>query len=122
MPQLRHAVRNEFRDRAGVLDYYVLVRGVRERRGPRKRRPLAALRAQLTRGEIICLYAWMALSAVPPSVGLGLSIFGRQVARSIGVGLLVVALVLIPVPISPILRGRQRRRESRATRSRAAGT
>lgn len=80
------------------------------RRGREERRRL------LTRGERG--FAWSV--AVTPSLlvlgGIALLVWGKSAGHGVGIALLIVALLLMAVPISPFLRARVRRREARAAR------
>jgi Zn-dependent protease with chaperone function len=88
------------------------IRGMRSalKRGREERRRL------LTRGERA--FAWSL--AVTPSLlvlgGITLLMWGRGAEHGVGIALLIVALLLMAVPISPFLRARVRRREARADR------
>jgi hypothetical protein len=73
------------------------------------------LRAQLTLGERAAVYAHLFLSFVLPPVGIALLVLGGGSTQPVGIGLLLVALVLIVVPISPILKAKVRRREERTS-------
>ena len=72
----------------------------------------------LTRGERA--FAWT--FAFAPSVlvlgGIALLVWGKGAGRGVGITLLIVALLLVAVPISPFLQARVRRREARAARRR----
>jgi hypothetical protein len=73
-------------------------------------------RRLLTRGERI--FGW-SFSVLPPLVVLGavlLLLAGTGPVRDVGIGLLVLALLAMVVPVSPVLRARVRRREARAVR------
>lgn len=83
--------------------------GMRRRR--RQRREL------LTRGERIVAWTMVLLSAVLVPAGLVILLSGGSGLRPVGIALLVVALVVMAVPISPILQARVRRRQ-RASRGR----
>jgi hypothetical protein len=73
-------------------------------------------RRQLTRGERA--FAWSL--AFAPSLlvlgGIALLVWGNGVGHSVGIALLVVALLLMAVPISPFLQARVRRRKAQAAR------
>ena len=77
------------------------------------RRARSRLRAEHTAGEVAFLYLWTAVGCLLPTVGLGLTIFGRGTVRAVGVGLLVAFVVLWAIPLSPILAARRRRRENK---------
>ena len=65
--------------------------------------------AQLTRGERIFLRLWLiVIVLLPPCAGL-LTIFGRGAVRAVGIALLLVALIIFAVPVSPLLKARIRR-------------
>jgi cation transport ATPase len=68
-------------------------------------------RRLLTRGERVFVWAYMLLSAVTLA-GIPLVVFGRHGVRTAGIALLIVALLLMAIPISPFLRTRVRRREN----------
>jgi hypothetical protein len=68
------------------------------------------IRAQLTPGERLFAYSWLALTMVLPFAG-AILIGAGSTTRAIGIGLLAAGLVFALVPISPILRARVRRRE-----------
>jgi hypothetical protein len=72
----------------------------------------------LTRGERA--FAWSL--AVAPSLlvlgGIALLVWCKGAGRGVGIALLIVALLVVAVPISPFLRARVRRREARAARQR----
>jgi ABC-type transport system involved in cytochrome bd biosynthesis fused ATPase/permease subunit len=84
------------------------------------RRNLARQREErrrlLTRGERV--FGW-SFSVLPPLVVVGavlLLLTATGAARDVGIGLLLVALLAMVVPVSPVLRARVRRREARALR------
>lgn len=80
------------------------------KRGREQRRGL------LTRRERA--FAW-SLAVAPGLLALGgiaLLVWGKGTGRSVGIALLIVALLLMAIPISPFLRARVRRREARAAR------
>lgn len=66
---------------------------------------------RLSSGERVSIGVWMALSLVLPSGSVLLVIFGRGALRTVGIVLLFVALIMMAVPISPVLKARIRRRE-----------
>jgi hypothetical protein len=88
--------------------------GVRLRDALRRRR--AELREQLTPGERRFFYGYGLVSPLLAPVGIGLLVFGSHDTRGVGIGLLLVALLVMAVPISPFLRARIRRREGRSHR------
>jgi hypothetical protein len=79
------------------------------------RRDRAQLRQELTPGERRFFYAYMLLSAPLAPVAVGLVVFGSGATRAVGIGLLLAALVVMAVPISPFLRARVRRRQQDAS-------
>jgi hypothetical protein len=78
------------------------------RRGREERRKL------LTRGERVFAWTMIVVSAVAAPAGVIILLSGGPGSRPIGIMLLVLALVVMAIPISPILRARVRRRERRA--------
>jgi len=54
-------------------------------------------------------YAYYAFSLPAMPVGLLLTIYGHGTTRTVGLVLLVVAVLLMAVPVGPILGGRVRR-------------
>ena len=82
------------------------------RRGREERRRL------LTRGERVFARSYTFLVSLLAPFGVVLLIWGSGAAHDVGIALLVVALFAMAVPISPFLRARVRRRESRAVRQR----
>ena len=74
------------------------------------RRDRAQLRTQLTTRERVVFYLYGWLGLLLPLVG-GVLIVASSATRGIGVGLLVLAVLVMAVPISPIMRARIRRRE-----------
>lgn len=77
------------------------------------RRSRAQTRKLLTPGERRFAYGYTVLGIVLPPLAIGLLVFGAGSARGVGIGLLIVALGMMAVPISPFLRARVRRRERR---------
>jgi hypothetical protein len=73
------------------------------------------LRNELTPGERRFLYSYTLMGIVLPPVAIGLLVFGSGAARGAGIGLILLALVVMAVPISPFLRARVRRRERDAS-------
>jgi hypothetical protein len=70
----------------------------------------------LTRGERVL--AW-SLTIAPTLLlldGLVLLVWGEGAGHGVGIALLIVALLVMAVPISPFLRARVRRRAARAAR------
>lgn len=84
-------------------------------RAARRKAELAALTAR----ERALFYAYYAFSIPAMPVGLLLTIYGHGATRTVGLVLLVVAVLLMAVPVGPMLGGRvrQRRRESSARES-----
>jgi hypothetical protein len=85
------------------------------RAGMRRRR--RARRELLTLGERVVAWTMVFLSAVLAPAGVIILLLGGSGPRSVGIALLVLALFVMAVPISPILQARVRRRQ-RASRSR----
>ncbi len=83
----------------------------------RMRRSRRARRELLTLGERVVTWAMVFLSAVLAPAGVIILLSGGSSLRSVGIALLVLALIVMAVPISPILQARVRRRQ-RASRSR----
>ena len=75
------------------------------------RRSQARLRRELTPGERRFFYGYALVSPLSAPAGIVLLVFGSHGVRGVGIGLLLLALVMAAVPISPILRARIRRRE-----------
>lgn len=73
--------------------------------------------AALTRRERIFLYCYYAISLPAMPVSLLLTIYGAGTTRTVGIVLLLVALVLAAVPLGPILGARARRRQKAAGES-----
>jgi hypothetical protein len=78
------------------------------------RRGRAQLREELTSGERLFLYAYSLVAPLLAPAAILLLVFGASSTRGVGIGLLLVALVTMAVPISPVLRARVRRRDERA--------
>ena len=76
------------------------------------RRNREARRRLLTRGERII--GWSFAFLPPLIVFAGVVVLANGTGNGLGIALLVVGLLLMLVPISPILRARVRRREERA--------
>jgi hypothetical protein len=76
-------------------------------RAERRKAELAAL----TGRERVVFYAYYAFSLPAVPVGVLLAIYGHGTTRTIGLVLLVVAVLLTTVPVGPILGGRARRRK-----------
>ncbi len=85
------------------------------RAGMRRRRRVR--RELLTRGERMVAWTMVLLSAILAPAGVIILLSASSGLRSVGIALLVLALVVMAVPISPILQARVRRRQ-RASRSR----
>lgn len=75
-------------------------------RAVRRKAELAALTAR----ERVLFYAYYAFSIPAMPVGLLLTIYGHGATRTIGLVLLVVAVLLMAVPVGPMLGGRVKRR------------
>jgi hypothetical protein len=73
----------------------------------------AQLHTELTPGERRFAYGYTALGVILPPTAIGLVVFGTRSTRGVGIGLLLLALLVMAVPISPFLRARVRRREER---------
>ena len=71
----------------------------------------AQLRAELTPGERRFFYAYGLVSPLLAPAGIGLVVWGDSSTRGAGIALLIVALLVTAVPVSPFLRARVRRRE-----------
>jgi len=83
--------------------------------GMRRRRKVR--RELLSIGERIVAWTMVLLSAVLVPAGVIILLSGGSSLRPVGIALLVLALVVMAIPISPILQARVRRRQ-RASRSR----
>jgi hypothetical protein len=81
------------------------------------RRQRQRRRALLTRRERILAWTMVFLSVGLAPAGVIILLSGGASLRSVGIALLVLALVVMAVPISPILQARVRRRQ-RASSSR----
>jgi len=77
------------------------------------RRGRAERKKQLTAGERRFMFGYTLLSSALPPLSLGLVVWGSGTTRDVGIGLLLLALVVMAVPISPFLRARIRGRERR---------
>jgi hypothetical protein len=86
-----------------------------ERKRQRAARRKAELAALTTR-ERVLLYAYYAFSIPAIPVGLLLTVYGHDTTRTIGLVVLVVAVLLMAVPVGPILGGRVRRRKRTSLR------
>jgi hypothetical protein len=73
------------------------------------RRGRAEIREQLTTGERALLYLWTWLGVVLPPAGGVLVVVAAT--RGIGIGLLVIAALLMAVPLPAIMKTRIRRRQ-----------
>jgi hypothetical protein len=71
-------------------------------------------RKRLTRGERIL--GWTLALGPSVLVVVAVALLLSDHARTIGIALLIVALVVMAVPISPLLGAKVRRREARAGR------
>jgi hypothetical protein len=81
------------------------------------RRSRKARRELLTPGERVAAWTMVFLSVVLAPAGVIILLSGGSSLRLVGIALLVLALVVMAVPISPVLRARVRRRQ-RASSSR----
>lgn len=81
------------------------------------RRNRRARRELLTRGERVLAWTMVLLSAALAPAGVTILLSGGSSLRSVGIAMLVLGLVVMAVPISPILQARVRRRQ-RMSRSR----
>jgi hypothetical protein len=81
--------------------------------GGNTRRIRRELREQLTRGERAFWYGMVVLVTLLSPLAIGMLVFGGDGVRPAGIGLLFAALAVYAVPVTPILRARVRRRESR---------
>ena len=70
------------------------------------------VRDQTTPAERTAWYAYLLLIIVVPALGLIL-LFAGGSGTGVGIGLLIGAVVLYAIPISPILKNRSRRRDAR---------
>ena len=88
---------------------------IRDVRGALKQRR-EERRRLLTRGERV--FAWS--FAFAPSLlvlgGIALLVWSKGAGHGVGIALLIAALLLMAFPISPFLRARVRRRETRTAR------
>jgi len=76
-------------------------------------------RRQLTRGERILGWSLAILPGPLAVAGVALLVSGvRGAGRGVGIALLIVAVLVMAVPISPVMRAKVRRREARAARRR----
>ena len=73
------------------------------------------LRDQLTPGERVFFYLWTALILLLPLATVGCLFLGHGTVRGVGIGLAFLTLVFYAIPLSPILRARIKRRQSRRT-------
>jgi hypothetical protein len=81
------------------------------------RRSRETRRELLTRGERIVAWSLTLMSMVLAPAGVVILLSGDSSLRVVGITMLVLALFVMAVPISPILQARVRRRQ-RASRSR----
>lgn len=86
------------------------------RAGMRRRRRVR--RELLTLGERIVAWTMVFLSAVLVPAGVIILLTAGSSLRPLGIALLVLALVVMAVPISPILQARVRRRQQTSSSSR----
>lgn len=80
------------------------------------RRSREERRRLLTRGERVFAWSYTLLASLLAPVGVVLLIVGSGAAQGVGIALLILGLLAMAVPISPLLRARVRRREARAGR------
>jgi hypothetical protein len=73
-------------------------------------------RRVLTRGERVFAWSYTVLSSLLIPAGVVLLLAGSGATHGVGIALLVIGLLAMAVPISPLLRARVRRRESQAAR------
>jgi hypothetical protein len=73
-------------------------------------------RRVLTTGERVFAWSYTVLSSLLIPVGVVLLLAGSGATHGIGIALLVIGLLTMAVPISPLLRTRVRRREAQAGR------
>ena len=67
--------------------------------------------AQLTRGERMFAYSYTALGVLLIPTAVLMTVLGHGSTRTLGLILLLLAVVHMAVPITPFLRARVRRRE-----------
>lgn len=79
----------------------------KRQRAARRKADLAAL----TRRERLLFYTYYACSIATMPVGILLTIYGHGTTRTVGIGLLLAAVLLMAVPVGPILGGRVKRRQ-----------
>jgi hypothetical protein len=70
-------------------------------------------RRLLTRGERAFLWGYTLLSSLLAPAAVVLLLFGGGSVRIVGIVLLLVALLVMAVPISPFMRARVHRRDAR---------
>jgi hypothetical protein len=77
------------------------------------RRARQEQRTQLTRGERILRWSLAIQPGILAVVGVALLIPGAHGAgHAVGIALLILAVLVVAVPISPVLRAKARRREA----------
>jgi Flp pilus assembly protein TadB len=67
--------------------------------------------AAMTTGERVLLYTYYGISIPVTLAAPLLTIYGHGTTRTVGLVLLVLAVLLMAVPVGPIINGRVRRRE-----------
>ena len=75
------------------------------------------VREQLTSGERVVYYGFVASIFVLPLAAVGVLVYGGSSMRGLGIGLLFATLVVYAVPVAPIMKARVRRRRQRAGES-----
>lgn len=88
-----------------MLDFGVARMGRRRGREERRKR--------MTSGERFLFWAWTITSGLLAPVGVVLLVFGGGSLRAVALPCLLIGLVGMAVPISPVLRAKIRRREAR---------
>jgi hypothetical protein len=73
-------------------------------------------RRVLTTGERVFAWSYTVLSSLLIPLGVVLLLAGSGAIHGVGIALLVIGLLAMAVPISPLLRARVRRREAQAGR------
>jgi hypothetical protein len=83
------------------------------------RRARQEQRTQLTGGERIVGWSLAVLPGILAVVGVALLVSGvHGGGHAVGIALLILAVLVVAVPISPVMRAKARRREARAARRR----
>ena len=65
--------------------------------------------ASLSRGERVFVWSWM-LTLLAACCGPAIAVASHGTLRSMGIAMSVVALVMMPTPVSPLMHARRRRR------------